>query len=95
MIEIKAKTETKGEQKGTDIKMKMIGPGEDIETETLAIISALMRELKNGDKFLHLHCLLAIAEHPEILLGKDQDSEEVADRMAMSLGKMTDKCVIN
>lgn len=95
MIEIKAKAVEENEHKGVDIKMRMVGRGDDIEAETLAIISALMRDLKSGDELVHAHCLNVIIEHPEILLGEDQDLEEMTDRMAMSLGRMTDKCVIN
>ena len=95
MIEIKAKAVEENEREGVDIKMRMVGRGDHIEAEALAIISALMRDLKSGDKGVHEHCLKTIAEHPEILLGEDQDLEEMTDRMAMSLGKMTDKCVIN
>lgn len=92
MIEVKAETVGKGEDKGVSISVRTEGTGEEVVNETLTIIEGLMKGLKKDAPGLHLVALQAIADNPWILSG-DEDNKEYDAKMEMA--KMMSKGVLN
>ena len=94
MISVKTEGIEKDGKKGTSVELHLEGYTDEIVLETLAVIRALMSDIKNQDILAHVLCIRAIAENPEIL-GVDDEAINEADLMAEKMSRMTDECVLN
>lgn len=72
MIDIKAKAEAKeGKKKGVAVSCHSHGEALIIMEESIAIIRAIMENLKKASEIMHRVVLEEIAENPGILTGED------------------------
>lgn len=96
MIRVEAKAEAKGKKEGTALSVEMEGTGLQIVTETLCIVRALMRDIKDQDALLHAVCIHMIVKDPSILTGNDDedDEETLHEHMAKELSGLTDRSVL-
>ena len=86
MIEIKAKAGVKdGKKKGVAISCHSQGEALIIVEESIAIIRAIMENLKIANETLHLMVLEEIYENPGILTG--EDSKEKVKVISEDLNK--------
>lgn len=99
VIDIKVKGGVMDGAKGANIRMKIEGSDVEIVNETLAVIQALMDNMKKESPFLHVICLKAISENPHILLGDGTNVRDIdeskAEAFAKQISQMTDKSVLN
>ena len=85
MIEAKATSDDK--RGGCEVSISMKGKGYELVEETLALIQGVLESLKDEDMFLHLLAIQVIAEHREILLGKDEREERAGVRLAEMMSR--------
>ena len=85
MIEAKATSDDK--RGGCEVSISMKGNGHELVEEALALIQGVLGSLKDEDAFLHLLAIQAIAEHREILLGKDEREERTGVRLAEMMSR--------
>ena len=77
MIEIKANTNKDDYSIGCEVNVD--ANGIEYMAEVISIIESLMKGLRRDDVYLHATVLKVIAEHPYILLGKDEGSDKAKD----------------
>ena len=84
MIDIKAKAGVKdGEKKGVAVSCHCEGEALYIMEESIAVIRAIMENLKQTDKTLHLIVLEEICKNPGILTGEDS-KEKIKEMQKIS-----------
>lgn len=75
---VKAEATADSNKGGCNVSISIEGHGHEILEETLALIQGVMGSLKDQSVLLHLAAVKAIADHSEILLGKDADEDDKA-----------------
>lgn len=71
---------SKSEGEHTNVSTKVEADSITYMNEVLAIITSLMKGLRESDILMHAAVFQVLAEHPSILLGKEEDADEKKDK---------------
>ena len=93
MIEVKAEArENESKEKGVAVSCQCQGGAIYIIDESIAVIRAIMENLKQVDRTLHLIVIKEICKNPGILTGEDS-KEKIKETQKIS--KNTNKASMN